>query len=85
MPEWVLDKNCFTRYDMYKFFLKETPEFKGEDRVCSFNEYYRLESYFAKLYACDCTDCGGGDVSRKCGVEWEFSKHYGSIHTHNIV
>ena len=86
MSYFVFDNNIFSRFDMYKFFLKETPDYIDDKRVCTFEEYYQLEKYFAKLYNCDCSDCGGPDVSRKCNVETVFREIVGgNIQYENIV
>ena len=63
MSEFVISKNIFSRFDMYKFFLSETTRYnENGDKVCTYDEYYRLEKYFAKVFNCDCTDCGGVDA-----------------------
>ena len=86
MSDYTIDKHIFSRFDMYKFFLQESTRFnENGDKVCTFEEYYSLETYFANLYNCDCTDCGGPDISRKCNVETVFGKLFGTIQVENMV
>ena len=86
MSEYVIDRNIFSRYDMYKFFLQEPTKYNDNgDKVCTFDEYYRLEKYFATLFNCDCTDCGGKDISRACNVETTFRNIYGTIKVEDMV
>lgn len=86
MSQYIIDKNIFSRFDMYKFFLSETTRYnENGDKVCTYDEYYGLEKYFAKLFNCDCTDCGGKDVSRPCNVETSFRNIYGTIKAEDLV
>lgn len=71
-------KENFTRYYMYKLLIAEF-DYQGID------DWLEMEKYLAKVYNCDCTDCGGRDVSRSCNIEKEFQKKYGRISYHNIV
>ena len=68
----------FTRYYMYKMLIKGL-DYKGND------DWLEMEDYLSKIYNCDCTDCGGRDVSRPCNVESHFAKKFGRIMQHNIV
>ena len=86
MTEYKISANVFSRYDMYKFFLQECPRYdENGNKICTFEEYYVLEEYFSKLYSCDCTDCGGKDISRKCAVEEAFSENFDIIKNEDIV
>lgn len=68
----------FTRYDMYKMLIKGF-DYKGND------DWLEMENYLSKIYNCDCTDCGGRDVSRSCNVEGHFAKKFGRIIQHNLL
>jgi hypothetical protein len=68
----------FTRYDMFKMLIINY-DYTGND------DWLEMEDYLSKIYDCDCTDCGGGDVSRACNVEKVFSKKYGRISRHNML
>ena len=86
MSQYIIDKNIFSRFDMYKFFLKESViHNENGDKVCTHDEYYRLEKYFSHLFNCDCTDCGGKDVSRACEVESTFRNIFGTIKLEDMV
>ena len=75
----IKDENIFTRYDIYNMLIKEKPFYRGD------HDYYALERYLAVIYNCDCTDCGGPDISRKCNVERAFMNIYGIIRRANMV
>ena len=68
----------FTRYDMYKMLIKSF-DYTGND------DWLEMEDYLSKIYNCDCTDCGGRDVSRPCNVETHFAKKFGRIMQHNLL
>ena len=67
------EDNIFTRFDMYNIMIKDSPKYRGG------HDYYSLERFLAIIHNCDCTDCGGNDVSRKCAVEQKFAQKHGSI------
>ena len=46
--------------------MRDRPYYRGS------HDYYSLERYLAAIYDCDCTDCSGHDISRKCNVEKNF-------------
>ena len=86
MAHFTISGDIFSRYDIYMFFLGKTPKFNANgDKIVTGEEYYALEKFFANKYSCDCTDCGGKDVSRQCAVENEFRDIYGQIVKENIV
>jgi hypothetical protein len=86
MTEHIIDGNIFGRYDIYKFFLRESPVYNEYgNKVVTFDEYYELERFFADKFSCDCTDCGGHDISRSCAVERAFYSMYGMIKNEDIV
>ncbi len=68
----------FTRYDMYKMIISNF-DYKGRD------DWLEMEGYLSKIYNCDCTDCGGRDLSRECNVERAFAKKFGRISQHNML
>ena len=68
----------FTRYDMFKMLIVNY-DYHGND------DWLEMEEYLAKNYDCDCTDCGGRDVSRVCNVEKAFSEKFGRITQHNLL
>jgi len=73
------DDKIFTRYDIYKMLIRDRPNYRGN------HDYYSLERYLALIYNCDCTDCGGNDISRKCAVEQNFFKKHGIIFCANML
>ena len=73
------EDNLFTRLDIYKMLMKDRPFYRGA------HDYYSLERYLAVIYDCDCTDCSGHDISRKCNVEKNFMLKYGIIRNVNMV
>ena len=86
MPNFIISSDIFSRYDIYMFFLGKTPNYNADgDKIVTEEEYYFLENFFANKYSCDCTDCGGEDVSRQCAVENEFKSIYGHILKENLV
>jgi len=74
-----MNKHLFTRLDMYIFLIKEFPSYRGGF------DHYPLERFLSIMLNCDCTDCGGHDISRPCNLETIFSNRYGRIDTHDIV
>ena len=86
MAHFTIDKNIFSRYDIYMFFLQITPLYNETgDKIVTAEEYYELEKFFANEYSCDCTDCGGKDVSRQCAVEKSFKYRIGTIKNEDLV
>lgn len=73
------NKLIFTRYNMYKMLMLDYPKYMGND------DWYSLERYLSIIYNCDCTDCGGHDISRKCNVENVFFQKYGVIRNVNLL
>ena len=71
--------NILTRYDIYKFLIKERPFYRGA------HDYYSLERYLSTIYRCECTDCGVHDFSGKCKVEKYFFGKYGLLFNSNMV
>tara|TARA_B100000674_G_scaffold140775_1_gene110579 strand:- start:1490 stop:1738 length:249 start_codon:yes stop_codon:yes gene_type:complete len=77
--EKIKDENIFTRYNIYRMLIKTSKNYRGS------YEYYDLERYLSVIYDCDCTDCGGPDISRQCNVEKAFMNRYGIIRKANMV
>ena len=73
------DEITFGRYNIYTILIETFKEYTGT------REYYELENYLAKKLNCDCTDCGGKDISRKCNVEKYFFKRYSYVKQNTLV
>ena len=86
MAHFTIDKNIFSRYDIYMFFLQRTPLYnEAGNKIVTAEEYYELEQFFANEYSCNCSDCGGKDVSRQCAVENAFKSRIGTIKNEDLV
>lgn len=68
-----------SRYGIYTILIDYFIDYKGS------NEYYELENFLAKKLNCDCTDCGGSDISRKCNVEKFFYSKCSYIKRNTMV
>ena len=64
------EKTFVGRYQIYKIMVSKYPDYTYGD------DYYAMERYLAKKLNCNCTDCGGPNVSRKCNVENFFYNTY---------
>ncbi len=64
------EKTYVGRYQIYKIMVSKYSDYTYGD------DYYAMERYLAKKLNCNCTDCGGPNVSRKCNVENFFYNTY---------